>query len=126
MEWIMAADEKSLSVKCLMCHRQIKTNNVSAFSLSKQHGYSSQPVLSALKSHVPGSSNANGKIDFDHTTSFEHFFKVYLVFLKEKLSLTISDLMQAKNPWKVVTTVARKPQFSSAFIQEYSTFGVHE
>lgn len=39
------------------------------------------------------------KVDFDDKTSWEYLFKVYWVYLKEKLSLTINELTRAKNPW---------------------------
>lgn len=39
-------------------------------------------------------------MDFDDKSSWEYLFKVYWVLLKGKLSLTIDELMKAKNPWK--------------------------
>lgn len=52
------------------------------------------------------------KVDFDDKLSWEYLFKMYWLQLKEKLSFTLSELTQAKNPWKVVPTEACKPQFS--------------
>lgn len=46
------------------------------------------------------------KVDFDDKTSWEYLFKVYWVYLKGKLSLTLDDLTQAQNPWKISTTPA--------------------
>ncbi|OAY57489.1 zinc finger CCCH domain-containing protein 44 isoform X2 [Manihot esculenta] len=40
------------------------------------------------------------QVDFDDKTSWEYLFKVYWVYLKAKLSLTIDELTKAKNPWK--------------------------
>ncbi|CAK7334377.1 unnamed protein product [Dovyalis caffra] len=40
------------------------------------------------------------KVDFDDTTSWEYLFKVYWIYLKAKLSLTVFELTKAKNPWK--------------------------
>ncbi|KAJ6906912.1 hypothetical protein NC651_017550 [Populus alba x Populus x berolinensis] len=40
------------------------------------------------------------QVDFDDTTSWEYLFKVYWIYLKAKLSLTIDELTKAKNPWK--------------------------
>ncbi|MCD7449412.1 hypothetical protein HAX54_052117 [Datura stramonium] len=40
------------------------------------------------------------QVDFDDKTSWEYLFKVYWVILKEKLSLTLDELVQAKNPCK--------------------------
>ncbi|PIN26856.1 RNA polymerase I transcription factor UAF [Handroanthus impetiginosus] len=53
------------------------------------------------------------QVDFDDQTSWEYLFKVYWVYLKEKLSLKLSELTQAKNPWKGVAAVAGKPQLSN-------------
>ncbi|CAN4078790.1 unnamed protein product [Withania somnifera] len=39
-------------------------------------------------------------VDFDDKTSWEYLFKVYWVILKENLSLTLDELVQAKNPSK--------------------------
>lgn len=46
------------------------------------------------------------QVDFDDKTSWEYLFKVYWVYLKEKLSLTLDELIQAKNPWKETSVVA--------------------
>lgn len=40
---------------------------------------------------------------------------MYWVILKEQLSLTLSELTQAKSPWKGVATVTRKPRLNSVF-----------
>ncbi|PON71553.1 p53 negative regulator [Parasponia andersonii] len=40
------------------------------------------------------------QVDFDDKSSWEYLFKVYWVLLKGKLSLTLDELMKAKNPWK--------------------------
>lgn len=39
-------------------------------------------------------------MDFDDKGSWEYLFKVYWLYLKEKLSLNSEELSQAKNPWK--------------------------
>ncbi|CAA3003135.1 zinc finger CCCH domain-containing 44-like [Olea europaea subsp. europaea] len=46
------------------------------------------------------------QVDFDDSSSWEYLFKAYWIYLKEKLSLTLSELTQAKNPCKEVGTVA--------------------
>lgn len=58
------------------------------------------------------------QINFDDTTSFEYFFKVYWLALKENLSLSMSELREAKNPFRRVTTVAHKPQLSNVIRPE--------
>ncbi|KAH7850406.1 hypothetical protein Vadar_032401 [Vaccinium darrowii] len=46
------------------------------------------------------------QVDFDDKSSWEYLFKVYWIYLKEKLSLTVEELIQAKNPWKAASAVA--------------------
>jgi hypothetical protein len=40
------------------------------------------------------------QVDFDDKTSWEYLFKVYWIYLKGKLSLTLEDISRAKKPWK--------------------------
>ncbi|KAK8478069.1 hypothetical protein V6N13_064840 [Hibiscus sabdariffa] len=40
------------------------------------------------------------QVDFDDQTSWEYLFKMYWILLKDKLSLSLSELIKAKNPWK--------------------------
>ncbi|KAG4973407.1 hypothetical protein AAZX31_11G072500 [Glycine max] len=42
------------------------------------------------------------EVDFDDKSSWEYLFKVYWTYLKEKLSLTFDEILQAKNPYKGV------------------------
>lgn len=44
------------------------------------------------------------QVDFDDKTSWEYLFKVYWIYLKGKLSLTLDELTQATNPWKRANT----------------------
>ncbi|KAK3009654.1 hypothetical protein RJ639_014740 [Escallonia herrerae] len=48
------------------------------------------------------------QVDFDDKSSWEYLFKVYWIYLKEKLSLTLTELSQAKNPWKGTEILAGK------------------
>ncbi|KZV16987.1 zinc finger CCCH domain-containing protein 44-like [Dorcoceras hygrometricum] len=50
------------------------------------------------------------QVDFDDKTSWEYLFKVYWTCLKDKLSLTWSELAQARSPWTGAHAVASKPQ----------------
>ncbi|XP_050363105.1 zinc finger CCCH domain-containing protein 19 isoform X2 [Argentina anserina] len=47
-------------------------------------------------------------VDFDDKSSWEYLFKDYWIDLKERLSLTLKDLSQAKNPWKGSAVHANK------------------
>lgn len=53
------------------------------------------------------------QVDFDDKLSWEYLFKMYWVLLKEQLSLTLSELIQAKRPWKGVAAVTRKPRLNN-------------
>ncbi|PWA56667.1 zinc finger, CCCH-type [Artemisia annua] len=50
----------------------------------------------------------DGKVqaDFDDKLSWEYLFKVYWVYLKGKLSLSLNELTEAKNPWKLATPIS--------------------
>ncbi|KAJ8544775.1 hypothetical protein K7X08_017358 [Anisodus acutangulus] len=50
------------------------------------------------------------QVDFDDKSNWEYLFKVYWMYLKEKLSLTQTELIQAKNPWKGSDAVHAKQQ----------------
>ncbi|XP_027178321.1 zinc finger CCCH domain-containing protein 44 [Coffea eugenioides] len=50
------------------------------------------------------------QVDFDDKTSWEYLFKVYWLYLKSNLSLTINELMQAKNPWRGLAMMDYKQQ----------------
>ncbi|KAF8011072.1 hypothetical protein BT93_J1630 [Corymbia citriodora subsp. variegata] len=48
------------------------------------------------------------QVDFDDKSSWEYLFKVYWMYLKEKLSLSMHELIQAKNPWKESDMMSNK------------------
>ncbi|XP_022775387.1 zinc finger CCCH domain-containing protein 44-like isoform X2 [Durio zibethinus] len=52
------------------------------------------------------------QVDFDDKTSWEYLFKVYWIFLKEKLSLSLDELTKAKNPWKEIVIMGPKGESS--------------
>lgn len=52
------------------------------------------------------------QVDFDDQSSWEYLFKVYWIYLKGKLSLTLEELTRAKNPWKGAGLMARKGESS--------------
>lgn len=55
------------------------------------------------------------KVDFDDKSSWEYLFKVYWIFLKRNLSLTLDELIRAKNPWKGPPVIAFKRESSGEF-----------
>ncbi|XP_057766129.1 zinc finger CCCH domain-containing protein 44-like [Salvia miltiorrhiza] len=59
-------------------------------------------------------ANDSIQVDFDDKLSWEYLFKMYWVILKENLSLTLSELTQAKRPWKGVAAVTRKSRLNNA------------
>lgn len=48
------------------------------------------------------------QVDFDDKSSWEYLFKVYWIYLKEKLSLTVDELVRAKNSWQGSTIMDHK------------------
>lgn len=48
------------------------------------------------------------QVDFDDKSSWEYLFKVYWVYLKSKLSLTLNELIEAKNPWQGMVALGNK------------------
>ncbi|KAJ0731210.1 putative chromatin regulator PHD family [Helianthus annuus] len=48
-------------------------------------------------------NSGDATVDFDDKTSWEYLFKVYWLYTKGKLSLTLDELTQAKNPWKLAS-----------------------
>ncbi|KAL8240524.1 hypothetical protein R6Q59_013879 [Mikania micrantha] len=48
-------------------------------------------------------NSGDATVDFDDKTSWEYLFKVYWVYTKRKLSLTLDELTQAKNPLKLAS-----------------------
>ncbi|XP_043708182.1 zinc finger CCCH domain-containing protein 19-like isoform X2 [Telopea speciosissima] len=56
--------------------------------------------------------NEQGQVDFDDKTSWEYLFKDYWVDLKAKLSLTLDEVTQARNPWKGSDAMAQKEESS--------------
>ncbi|KAK2979779.1 hypothetical protein RJ640_016311 [Escallonia rubra] len=83
--------------------------------LHPQFRYSRVPVnpsvilRQALLMRVPTSEFLLlAQVDFDDKSSWEYLFKVYWIYLKEKLSLTLTELSQAKNPWKGTEILAGK------------------
>ncbi|XWS45511.1 hypothetical protein CRYUN_Cryun15aG0142500 [Craigia yunnanensis] len=52
------------------------------------------------------------QVDFDDQTSWEYLFKVYWIFLKEKLSLSLDELTKAQNPWKEIAIMGPKGESS--------------
>ncbi|KAI4327694.1 hypothetical protein L6164_020123 [Bauhinia variegata] len=52
------------------------------------------------------------QVDFDDKSSWEYLFKVYWAYLKGKLSLTLDELLRAKNPWKGAAILGYKIETS--------------
>ncbi|KAK4347992.1 hypothetical protein RND71_034331 [Anisodus tanguticus] len=64
--------------------------------------------ISNFFAHMPSLQKV--QVDFDDKSNWEYLFKVYWMYLKEKLSLTQTELIQAKNPWKGSDAVHAKQQ----------------
>ncbi|KAI8018079.1 Zinc finger CCCH domain-containing protein 44 [Camellia lanceoleosa] len=66
-------------------------------------------TIMLIENNDQGNKEA-AQVDFDDKSSWEYLFKVYWIYLKEKLSLTLDELTHARNPWKAAASVARKGQ----------------
>uniref|UniRef100_A0A5B7BZQ5 Putative zinc finger CCCH domain-containing protein 19-like n=1 Tax=Davidia involucrata TaxID=16924 RepID=A0A5B7BZQ5_DAVIN len=54
--------------------------------------------------------NKEAQVDFDDKSSWEYLFKDYWIDLKAKLSLSLDELAQARNPWKGSDVLAGKQE----------------
>lgn len=50
------------------------------------------------------------EVDFDDRSSWEYLFKVYWLYMKEKLSLTVDEILRAKNPWRGAAAIGYKDE----------------
>ncbi|CAN6686092.1 unnamed protein product [Malus baccata var. baccata] len=66
-------------------------------------------TIMMIEKNEQGNKNKD-EVDFDDKSSWEYLFKDYWIDLKEKLSLTLDDLAQAKNPRKGSTGRANKQE----------------
>lgn len=55
------------------------------------------------------------EVDFDDKSSWEYLFKVYWVYLKEKISLTFDEIQRAKNPMQGTVPMSCDVQTSHEF-----------
>ncbi|CAK9157056.1 unnamed protein product [Ilex paraguariensis] len=76
-------------------------------------------TIMLIENNEPG-NNEMVQVDFDDKSSWEYLFKVYWIYLKRKLSLTLNELTQAKNPWKATGMIRCKAQ---SFVLHYNTKG---
>ncbi|XP_009588552.1 zinc finger CCCH domain-containing protein 44-like [Nicotiana tomentosiformis] len=82
-----------------LCKGCIK--NADYFCVRRNKGFCSMCMRTImLIENKDQGNNGTVQVDFDDKGSWEYLFKLYWVYLKEKLSLTLSELTQAKNPWK--------------------------
>ncbi|XP_008453710.2 zinc finger CCCH domain-containing protein 44 isoform X1 [Cucumis melo] len=55
-------------------------------------------IIMLIEKRAPDGESV--QVDFDDKSSWEYLFKVYWIYLKEKLSLTVDELVRAKNSWQ--------------------------
>ncbi|KAF5753025.1 zinc finger CCCH domain-containing protein 44 [Tripterygium wilfordii] len=68
-----------------------------------------------LIENIPMGNKEVVQVDFDDKSSWEYLFKVYWIYLKQKLSLTLEELTKAKNPWNAVSALLPKVEFPGGF-----------
>nr|GMC67763.1 zinc finger CCCH domain-containing protein 44-like [Ipomoea batatas] len=89
--------------------------NADYFSVRGNKGFCSTCMRTIML--IENKDEANKEmvqVDFDDKTSWEYLFKVYWMYLKGKLSLTLNELIQAKNPWKEAVAAQRNLQVANA------------
>ncbi|XP_016503453.1 uncharacterized protein LOC107821538 isoform X2 [Nicotiana tabacum] len=94
-----------------LCKGCIK--NADYFCVRRNKGFCSMCMrtIMLIENNDQG-NNGTVQVDFDDKGSWEYLFKLYWVYLKEKLSLTLSELAQAKNPWKESDRIHGELQYS--------------
>ncbi|KAL1354898.1 hypothetical protein HN51_006950 [Arachis hypogaea] len=83
------------------------TRDADFVSVRGNKGFCGMCMKTIMLVENPGQEN-KCEVDFDDKTSWEYLFKIYWVCLKEKLSLTVDELRQAKKPWKSATPLSCK------------------
>ncbi|KAK6793437.1 hypothetical protein RDI58_006890 [Solanum bulbocastanum] len=75
------------------------TKNADYFHVRGKKGFCSMCMRTImLIENKDQGNNEKVQVDFDDKGSWEYLFKLYWVYLKEKLSLTLCELIKAKNP----------------------------
>ncbi|KAL1316501.1 hypothetical protein AAHE18_15G070900 [Arachis hypogaea] len=83
------------------------TRDADFVSVRGNKGFCGMCMRTIMLVENPGQEN-KCEVDFDDKTSWEYLFKMYWVCLKEKLSLTVDELRQAKKPWRSATPLSCK------------------
>ncbi|XP_038721812.1 zinc finger CCCH domain-containing protein 44-like isoform X2 [Tripterygium wilfordii] len=68
-----------------------------------------------LIENIPIGNKEAVQVDFDDKGSWEYLFKVYWIYVKQKLSLTLEELTKAKNPCKTVVALPPKVESPGGF-----------
>ncbi|XP_006466899.1 zinc finger CCCH domain-containing protein 44 isoform X2 [Citrus sinensis] len=108
--------EKASYYMCYTCTYSLCkgcTKGADYYSLRGNKGFCGicMRTIMLIENCAPGNQE-KVVVDFDDKTSWEYLFKVYWIFLKEKLSLTLDELTGAKNPWKEPAITAPKGKSS--------------
>ncbi|WOL10071.1 hypothetical protein Cni_G18825 [Canna indica] len=96
--------QKASTYMCCTCTYSLCKNCIreaTFFCVRDSKGFCETCYKTIMLIESDGQANEEkARIDFDDRSSWEYLFKVYWVTLKGKLSLTLDELNNAKNPWK--------------------------
>ncbi|KAH0701651.1 hypothetical protein KY285_015929 [Solanum tuberosum] len=99
---ICSVCQKASHYMCYTCTYSLCkgcTKNADYFHVRGKKGFCSMCMRTImLIENKDQGNNEKVQVDFDDKGSWEYLFKLYWVYLKEKLSLTLCELIQAKNP----------------------------
>ncbi|XP_059285232.1 zinc finger CCCH domain-containing protein 44-like [Lycium ferocissimum] len=101
---ICSVCQKASHYMCYTCTYSLCkgcTKNADYFRVRGKKGFCSMCMRTImLIENKDQGNNEKVQVDFDDKGSWEYLFKLYWVYLRDKLSLTVSELIQAKNPEK--------------------------
>ncbi|CAH9087121.1 unnamed protein product [Cuscuta epithymum] len=125
---ICSVCQKSSHYMCYTCTYSLCKGcfrNADYFCVRGNKGFCSTCMKTImLVENKDGENKEMVKVDFDDKTSWEYLFKVYWILLKEKLSLTPNELIQAKNPWKEAVATQHKLQLANVHLYANDSKGV--
>ncbi|XP_071692097.1 zinc finger CCCH domain-containing protein 19-like [Rutidosis leptorrhynchoides] len=89
-----------------LCKTCIKSNVLYSVKKNKKKGFCEACVKTIML--IDNDSQENqGNVDIYDKNSWEYMFKIYWTDIKEKLNLSLVELVEAKNAWKGYTPVAK-------------------
>ncbi|XP_019230729.1 PREDICTED: zinc finger CCCH domain-containing protein 44-like isoform X1 [Nicotiana attenuata] len=109
---ICSVCQKASQYMCYTCTYSVCkgcTRNADYFRIRGNKGFCSTCMrMIMLIEKIDQGNKEMVQVDFDDNSSWEYLFKVYWMYVKEKLSLTLGELIQAKSPCKESDAIAKR------------------